>query len=195
MLVRASFEQQLLKTNDETHLFDLVILQFSEVVGQKLCRYHPASPLWWKSNRREKDKPYDPFHWGRQNNLSPEATWVSCKTRSRQVGVFPPSVTTMSDSPWPRKSSLHIMRLHEMQQRLGWGTAKALPTHSAPIGWDLWAGLWGRAQLTAAPLLWLSFLLLPLRSHLLLPFYPLSPFLSSFFLILFHFEWEKKGFT
>lgn len=97
-LARANFEQHLLKTNDETHLFDLIILQFSEVVGEKLCRYHPASPLWWKSNRREKDKPYDPFQWGRQNYLSREAAWVSCETRCRHLGVFPPSVMTMSDS-------------------------------------------------------------------------------------------------
>lgn len=30
----------------DTHLFDLIILQLSEVVGQKLCGYHPAPLLW-----------------------------------------------------------------------------------------------------------------------------------------------------
>lgn len=52
------------------------------------------------------------------------------------------------------------MRLHEMQQRLGWGLAKAPPTHSSPIGWGLWAGFRGRAQPTA-------------------PSFPLSSFWSS----------------
>lgn len=29
------------RLEDITHLFDLIILQLSEVVGQKLCSYHP----------------------------------------------------------------------------------------------------------------------------------------------------------
>jgi len=56
-----------------THLFDLIILQFSEVVGQKLCRYHSASPLLVKKQQKKEDKILRSFPVRQEKQLEPRS--------------------------------------------------------------------------------------------------------------------------